>query len=485
MRRIVGLETEYGVLEVGPRGKYREAEILRTSASGAREWRGNGSAIYMDVGQHPEYNTPECATVRDAILYDRAGERIMAQIFKEPSREREFFLSLQNPKSRLLLFKNNRSAIWGEETFGCHENYMFFLPEEMRGLPFVKMSESQLDGLFGPLIPFLATRPIISGSGWYEDMGRGQYLCSQRAQFIHKIYGDSTVSPRAIISVARGDEAFVGKSSSLIKRLHLILGDSNMLEIANFLKVGTTYLLLNLIEAGRAPRIRIENPVRIMRSLTPDSIRVPAIKTTDGRKLLSAVNVQRIYAEAAAKYLPLIKYEMNKKQAEEADLIIKLWFEALDALEKNDEKWLKGRNDWFTKRHIISQNLKRFSPREKAQIVNWGMALNRESAFKKDYDIFYHETAEAVLLNKIHEKWPEGRLLKEEEIALAMKKPPQDTRALLRGRVIDLAKNYGQAPIFSWDDVSYRGLKALLFDPFSTSSGSIDLICEKIKNTIK
>lgn len=483
MQRVVGLETEFGILMIGSDGKYKPLETMMVLNSNTRDWRENGSSIYMDRGVHPEYNTPECITVKDVILYDRAGERIVSQIFSEPNRGREFFFTPKEPKDfkcKILIFKNNRSDMTRESTFGCHENYMLFLPPELYGLSFASQDDSKLQEFFGPLIAFLATRPVISGSGWYEDFGKGRYVCSQRAKFIYQNFGGSTTGPRSLVSTGR-DEALVGENHPRIKRLHLVMGESNMLEAANFLKVGTTYLLINLLENGCLPRLYIEEPVRVMQSLTPESICRPTIRTEYGDRILSAVDVQMIYANAAEKHLKLIKDDMDENQAAETELILRLWFENLHALKENNHDWLVGRSDWYTKKHIIEQNLKKFSEKERAEVVDPNMELNREAVFKKKHDLLYHEISESVLLNKMNKKWPEKRFLNEEEIEKARRIPPQNTRALLRGRVVSLAKNHGQFPTYNWDWVSYREIHADLSNPFLTYNEEIDLICETIK----
>ena len=236
--RILGLENEYGLI-FSPNGRiYLPIEkILGYIFEGLipNSWPSNaflvnGARFYQDTGCHPEYSTPECDNIEDLVVHDKAGERLLeACLPAAEERLREEGLS-----GEIYIFKNNTDSLGN--TYGCHENFLM-----RRDVDFWKVTEQ--------LIPFFVTRQILAGAGKVLKVsGKAQLFLSQRAQHIHEKTSSSTTSSRSIINTRDEPHADAEK----YRRLHIIVGDSNMSEIATYLKVGTAALVLSMIEDGYA-----------------------------------------------------------------------------------------------------------------------------------------------------------------------------------------------------------------------------------------
>src|SRR3954465_14053025 len=237
----------------------------------------NGARFYNDHA-HPEYSTPECTTLRQLVAHEKAGERILA----ECARRRNLKLP---PGTEVRLFKNNTD--FSGHSYGCHDNYLV-----RRDLPW--------DELVAGVLPFLITRQIFAGAGkiGVEAEGGGTepglFQISQRADFFTTLVSIDTMNKRPLVNTRDEPHADPGKN----RRFHVIIGDSNMSEWATALKVGTTAAVLELIERGKAPRLEIAQPVNVTKSISRDPDHVWIIELSDGRKI-SAIDVQRLYLKAA------------------------------------------------------------------------------------------------------------------------------------------------------------------------------------------
>ncbi|MCA9467289.1 MAG: proteasome accessory factor PafA2 family protein, partial [Nitrospira sp.] len=289
IKRIFGLECEYG-LTFSPNGRvYLPIEkILGYIFEGLipNSWPSNafltnGARFYQDTGCHPEYSTPECDDLIDLVLHDKAGERILESCLPiAEERLREEGLS-----GEIFIFKNNTDSLGN--TYGCHENFLM-----RRDVDFWKVSEQ--------LIPFFVTRQIFSGAGKVLKVsGKPQFFISQRAQHIHEKTSSSTTSSRSIINTRDEPHADAEK----FRRLHIILGDSNMSEFATFLKVGTAILVLSMLEDGYIiPNIALEEPVKAIRDISRDPTLKRTVKLEDGREL-TALDIQRLFWERSGEHL--------------------------------------------------------------------------------------------------------------------------------------------------------------------------------------
>ena len=256
-RRIFGLENEYGVTCTF-RGQRRLSpdEVARYLFRRVVSWGRssnvflrNGARLYLDVGSHPEYATPECDSLIDLVTHDKAGERILEGLLVDAdTRLRE-----EGIAGDIYLFKNNTDS--AGNSYGCHENYLVGRHGEFGRLADV-------------LIPFLVTRQIICGAGKVLQTPRGAVYCvSQRAEHIWEGVSSATTRSRPIINTRDEPHA----DAERFRRLHVIVGDSNMSETTMLLKVGATDLVLRMVEAGIVMRdLTLENPIRAIRDVSHD-----------------------------------------------------------------------------------------------------------------------------------------------------------------------------------------------------------------------
>src|SRR5574342_586668 len=287
-RRIFGLETEYGVT-CTYRGQRRLSpdEVARYLFRRVVSWGRssnvflrNGARLYLDVGSHPEYATPECDSVTDVVIHDRAGERILEGLLVDAEKR----LHDEGIAGEIYLFKNNTDS--AGNSYGCHENYLVSRHGEFGRLADI-------------LIPFLVTRQIFAGAGKVLQTPRGAVYClSQRAQHICQEISGATTSSRSIINTRDEPHA----DAERYRRLHVIVGDSNMSEVATYLKVGTTAIVLDMIEDGYFDRdYSLQSPVQAIRDISHDPGLRETVKLKDGRAM-TALEIQKEYLEACLAY---------------------------------------------------------------------------------------------------------------------------------------------------------------------------------------
>src|SRR6266446_4420005 len=294
----------------------------------------NGARFYNDHA-HPEYSTPECTTLQQIIAQDKAGERILA----ECARRRNQKLP---PANEVRLYKNN-TDFFGH-SYGCHDNYLV-------------SREIAWDRIVAGILPFLITRQIFAGAG---KMGieaesasgePGVFQISQRADFFSVLVSIDTMNRRPLINTR--DEPHV--DASRYRRFHVILGDSNMSEWATAMKVGTTSLILDLIEHGEAPQLEIAQPVDANKSISRDQTYDWIIELKDGRKI-SAIDVQRIYLKAAAKLGPPSPDSgaaSDELVRADRQWILREWENVLNDLER-DVTLTRDRVDWMAKKFLLN-----------------------------------------------------------------------------------------------------------------------------------
>ena len=257
-RRIYGLETEYGIIctstqKVGKPMSIQSAVmyLFREIIHGRMYpdvFLENGARFYQDIGCHPEYATPECDNVIDLIAHDKAGERITERLLLSAERRMQH----ENIKGKISIFKNNTDT--PGNTYGCHENYLMDRRVSFRQLA-------------GKLIPFFVTRQVFTGAGKIKPSNRGQYAISQRAEHIREEISIATTTARGIINTR--DEPHADREK--YRRLHVIVGDSNMSEYVNLLKVGTTDVVLRMIEANFITRqFALRNSVHAIQRISDD-----------------------------------------------------------------------------------------------------------------------------------------------------------------------------------------------------------------------
>ena len=235
-RRIFGIETEYGVtctfqgqrrLSPDEVARYLFRRVVSWGRS-SNVFLRNGSRLYLDVGSHPEYATAECDELQELVTHDKAGERILEGLQVDAEQR----LAGEGILGDIYLFKNNTDS--AGNSYGCHENYLVGRQGE-----FFRLAEV--------LIPFLVSRQLICGAGKVLQTPRGAtYTVSQRAEHVWESVSSATTRSRPIINTRDEPHA----DAERFRRLHVIVGDSNMSEPTTLLKVGSTDLVLRLLEAG-------------------------------------------------------------------------------------------------------------------------------------------------------------------------------------------------------------------------------------------
>jgi len=444
--RIFGLENEYGLI-FSPNGRvYLPMEkILGYIFEGLipNSWPSNaflcnGARFYQDTGCHPEYSTPECDHLRDLVIHDKAGERLLEACL--PMAEKR--LREEGLIGEIYIFKNNTDSMGN--TYGCHENYLM-----RRDLDFWKITEQ--------LIPFFVTRQIFAGAGKVLKVsGRTHFFLSQRAQHIHEKTSSSTTSSRSIINTRDEPHADAEK----YRRLHIIVGDSNMSELATYLKVGTTAVVLSMIEEGFTVKgMELEDPVKAIRDISRDPTLKKRVRLEDGREW-TALEIQMTYWERAQAYLAALGSSADETTRD----LIEYWGDVLQKLATNPME-LAQELDWVIKKNVMDSFIAR---------KNCGWDDPRVALM----DLQYHDVKRNRGLYYLLERQDVvERLATEEEIQRAMTVPPQSTRAKVRGDFIKFAKEKNRSYTVDWTYLKLNGYweeTILCMDPFSSSNKRVD-----------
>ncbi len=370
----------------------------------------NGARFYNDHA-HPEYSTPECTELRALVAQDKAGERILL----ECARRRN--LKLPN-EQEVRLYKNNTD--FSGHSYGCHDNYLM-----RRDVPWER--------IVAGMLPFLVTRQIFAGAGKLgieAESAAGQpgiYQLSQRADFFQVLVSIDTMNRRPLVNTR--DEPHANPQS--YRRFHVIIGDANMSEWATALKVGTTALVLDLIEREAAPQIELAQPVAALKSISRDQTYDWIIELRDGRKI-SAVEVQRLYLNAAQKEA--------KAGDQEIAWLLDEWEAVLNDLAR-DWTLCRDRVDWVAKKELLTAL-------QRDEGLSWS------DPWLQAIDLEYHNLQpDAGLYYELARQGAMRRLVTEEEIKQAIFTPPPATRAYFRGRAV--ARFNQQIKAIQWDEVVF------------------------------
>lgn len=449
-RRIFGIENEYGVTCV-LRGQRRLSpdEVARYLFRRVVSWGRssnvfleNGARLYLDVGSHPEYATPECDSLYDVVTHDKAGERILEGLVESAERR----LAEEGIKGDIYLYRNNTDS--AGNSYGCHENYLI-----RRHADFQRTIDT--------LIPYLVTRQIWAGAGKLLNTARGtMYSLAQRAEHIWEGSSSATTRSRPIINTRDEPHA----DAELYRRLHVIAGDSNMSEYATYVKMGATVVLLQMLEDEVVFRdLTLENPIRAIRKISHDISCRRRIRLANGREL-SALDIQWEYLERA------MRYSRISGVAPEIERAISMWEHLLTGLEK-DPLTLHREVDWVTKYHLME----RYRLRHDLPLSSPRLAL---------IDLNYHDVnQERGLFYKMQRAGLVDRIVTDDAIAEAMLKPPATTRARLRGEFIKAAKAKRRDFTVDWvhlklNDQAQRTV--LCKDPFKAYDERVDRLIESL-----
>jgi proteasome accessory factor A len=446
-RRIFGVENEYGVTCTF-RGQRRLSpdEVARYLFRRVVSWGRssnvflrNGARLYLDVGSHPEYATPECDNVLDLVAHDKAGERILEGLLVDADRR----LREEGIAGDIYLFKNNTDS--AGNSYGCHENYLVGRHGEFGRLADI-------------LIPFLVTRQIICGAGKVLQTPRGAVYCvSQRAEHIWESVSSATTRSRPIINTRDEPHA----DAERFRRLHVIVGDSNMSETTTLLKLGATGLVLRMIEAGVVPPdLTLDNPVRAIREVSHDITGRSRIRLASGREL-SGLQIQH-------EYLTRVRDFTSQNGLDAAgERVLELWERALAAIEAGNLDKIAREIDWVTKYQLIER-------------YRAAHDLPLSAARVAQLDLAYHDIRRGRgLYYLLQRDGAVERVTRDLDVFAAKSVPPQTTRAKLRGDFIRQAQEKGRDFSADWvhlklNDQAQRTV--LCKDPFR----SVDERVEKL-----
>nr|WP_017559454.1 depupylase/deamidase Dop [Nocardiopsis baichengensis] len=372
----------------------------------------NGARLYVDHA-HPEYSAPEVTNPRDAVLWDKAGERVMADAAR-----RAAAVPGVEP---IQLYKNNTDNKGA--SYGCHENYL--------------MRRSTAFGdIVRHLIPFFVSRQVVCGAGRVGIGADGRdsgFQISQRADFFEVEVGLETTLKRPIINTRDEPHADPDK----YRRLHVIIGDANMSEVSTFLKLGTTSLVLSMIEDGFIGiDLSLETPVADLRAISHDPALTHQVRLRDGRRM-TALQIQREYLELAEKYVQ-DRYG-SEPDADTAE-VLRMWGRTLDRLSE-DPVLCAEELDWVAKLKLLEG----YRSRDR---LDWGHHRLQM------VDLQYSDVRpDKGLYNRLAQRGRIERMVGESEVERAITEPPEDTRAYFRGRC--LAKYADSVAAASWDSVIF------------------------------
>ncbi|WNM34098.1 Pup--protein ligase [Streptomyces sp. Li-HN-5-11] len=445
-RRIFGLENEYGVTCTF-RGQRRLSpdEVARYLFRRVVSWGRssnvflrNGARLYLDVGSHPEYATPECDNVIELVTHDKAGERILEGLLVDAERR----LHEEGIAGDVYLFKNNTDS--AGNSYGCHENYLVARHGEFSRLADI-------------LIPFLVTRQLLCGAGKVLQTPRGAVYCvSQRAEHIWEGVSSATTRSRPIINTRDEPHA----DAERYRRLHVIVGDSNMSETTMLLKVGATDLVLRMIEAGTVMRdLTLENPIRAIREVSHDITGRRKVRLASGREA-SALEVQREYYEKAVDFC-----ERRGIRTGTVEQVLELWGRTLEAIESEDLDRIGTEIDWVMKYKLIE----RYRAKH-----NMTMSHPRVAQIDLAYHDIHRRRGLYYLLEK---KGQATRICNDLKIFEGKSVPPQTTRARLRGDFIRRAQEQRRDFTVDWvhlklNDQAQRTV--LCKDPFRSVDDRVE-----------
>jgi len=444
-RRIFGIETEYGVTcTVDGQRRLSPDEVARYLFRRVVSWGRssnvfleNGSRLYLDVGSHPEYATPECDSPLQVTTHDRAGERIVEALVRAAEQR----LAEEGLEGRISLFKNNTDS--AGNSYGCHENYLVARVGE-----FQRLAEA--------LIPFLITRQVFAGAGKVLQTPRGTiFALAQRAEHIWEGVSSATTRSRPIINTRDEPHA----DAERFRRLHVIVGDSNMSEYTTWLKVATCDLVLRMLEQQAVLReMALDNPIRSIRDISHDVTGTRRLRLASGREM-SALEIQQAYLERVERFVAA-----DPDATEEDRHVVSQWREVLERL-VSDPMSLGRKLDWVAKHQLIEA----YQAKHDLALTDPRIAL---------LDLAYHDVLrDRGLYHLLARQGRVEQVLDDAEVERARTEPPSTTRAALRGRFIREAKARRRDYTVDWvhlklNDQAQRTV--LCKDPFRAQDERVD-----------
>ena len=447
----MGIETEFGItctfhgqrrLSPDEVARYLFRRVVSWGRS-SNVFLRNGSRLYLDVGSHPEYATAECDDLYTLIAHDKAGERILQDLVSDA----ETRLAEEGIGGDIYLFKNNTDS--AGNSYGCHENFLIARAGEFSRIA---------DGL----IPFLVTRQLIAGAGKVLQSPRGATYClSQRADHIWEGVSSATTRSRPIINTRDEPHA----DAERYRRLHVIVGDSNVSQTTTLLKVGSAALVLELIEAGVPFRdFTFDNPIRAIREISHDTTGRRRVKLAGGGEI-SALDAQWEYFTKASEHV------QRRGTDPISERVLDLWRRTLEAVESGDLSGIDTEIDWVIKKKLIDEYAGK-------------RGLDLADARIAQLDLAYHDVRPGRGLHTLLvARGRAATVVTDEEIMAATTTPPQTTRAKLRGEFVARAQDSGRDYTVDWvhlkvNDQAQRTV--LLKDPFRSEDDRVTKLLETL-----
>ncbi|PID98218.1 MAG: Pup--protein ligase [Actinobacteria bacterium] len=451
-RRVVGIETEYGVtaasLTTAPslidaeHAAHRLFAPLVTSGRTSNLFLRNGGRLYLDVGAHPEYATAECDRLEDLLSQDRAGTTIFADLAKQANAA----LKDEGIASRIHLFRNNLDS--RGNSYGCHENYLLYRRRNFR-----EVADS--------LIAFFITRQILVGSGHiHRGIPSATYSFSQRAEQMWDAVSSATTRSRPIINTR--DEPLA--DSGLYRRMHVIVGDTNVAEPTTALKIGATELLLAAIDEGlRIDDLALSDPLRAIREINSDLSGTTTVELADGR-VITAAHIQKEIHHRVISMLNVDRLDDIHRY------VLDLWERGITAITSGDWKGVETELDFAIKKRLLD-----------AYIARTDLPLDHPQVLR--LELSYHDITSQGIASKMEQTGLIKRLTTVESVEHAVLAPPATTRAHLRGKLIGAAEDAHTDFSADWVHIRIDGLThtpLALHDPLAYEDARVDNLIDQI-----
>lgn len=459
-RRIMGVETEYGITARPEQGKRQLSpdevarELFRpvvAQYSSSNIFTTNASRLYLDVGSHPEIATGESDSLTQLLNYERAGDVLVQRLVDEA----ESNLKALGSPGTIYLFKNNVDS--EGNSYGCHENYLV-------------SRHMVLKDLGVALLPFMITRQLICGAGMImpaKGDKPAQFVLSQRADQVWEGVSSATTRSRPIINTR--DEPH--GDSSRFRRMHVIVGDSNMAEPTFALKVGSTLLMLEMLEAGfDLPLFDVVDPISHIRDIARDATGSTELALQDGTTV-TALGVQSQLCDAAERWLSQ-RDDSGTPNAEMAR-VVDLWKRMVDAIATQDFSSVNTEIDWVIKRELLEAYRNRLG-------TDWSHPKLAQ------IDLTYHDIRPGRgLYDVLMRKGRIARWTTDEAIDACVDIAPQTTRAKLRGQFLEAAYRLNANVTVDWTRLKVNRPDPQteeFSDPFVSDDSRVDALVQYMED---
>ncbi|MGL5405704.1 MAG: Pup--protein ligase [Propionibacteriaceae bacterium] len=441
--RIYGLETEFGLLATASGSRMMSPEdaarvlfrpiVEKYSANNI--FLENGSRLYLDVGSHPEYATAECSDIPMLLAHDRAGEERMLELAQQADKQ----LENTGRAGKICLFKNNTDS-YGN-SYGCHENYLVSRIDD-----FSSFTEA--------LIPFLVTRQLLCGAGkLLQSQGQTEFLVSQRADHMAEEVASTTTQSRPMINTRDEPHA----DPRRFRRMHVIVGDSNLAEVSTLLKVGTTELVLRLLEQ-KGPQILADavlaDPISAIKAVARDHYGRAAIELADGIQV-TALDIQERYLDLCSELTDLDDVLLE---------VLHRWEQVLTCLRQRHLEPLATQVEWVAK----FLWLQRYAEKHQLSLSDRRLA---------HLDLAWHQITDGGVCRLLERSGAIERLTDVSEVKTAMLAPPDNTRAALRGKFLAAARQARRDVEVDWVQLHVKDIRdgtVRLTDPFAASDQRVE-----------